>query len=290
MPLTTLQLAAGTNTKCYNYANGNDIIYGYATVSDCAAAAWQYNATLKQLQDWNPTLHTKSANCTFDPHLRYCVWYAHPSAAPKIVANGNFTASTTATGARNFTIPKTTLSLVTPSSTTESSSASGIDTMTATSTTSVSAARSTSPPSPSPTQEHSIARNCNSYDKVSAGDGCSSFATDHKITPDQLYNWNSVLGINGTGCRTLLEVGLCYCTSVTTPSPMQNNSIPANCDVYAAAQSGDSCSGFATKNNVTTRQLFDWNTVLGEGGAECDQEFQAGMNYCIGINGQVSPS
>lgn len=114
---------------------------------------------------------------------------------------------------------------------------------------------------------------------------CYEFATNDNITPDNLYNWNSVLGVNGANCGTALEANVWYCVGVDGPSPIQGNSFPANCDVYAEAVSGDYCSEFATANNITTADLYSWNTVLGRDGANCNTEFQANVYYCVGVNG-----
>jgi hypothetical protein len=69
---------------------------------------------------------------------------------------------------------------------------------------------------------------------------------------------------------------------------VQPNSIPANCDVYAEALSGDGCDEFASKNNITTSELFTWNTVLGTDGVNCGTDFWADEWYCVGVNGQLS--
>ena len=72
------------------------------------------------------------------------------------------------------------------------------------------------------------------------------------------------------------------------PSPTQPNSIPENCDVYVEAVSGDYCYIFAQNNNITTTQLYQWNTVLGSAGANCGTAFFAGYYYCVGVNGELS--
>ncbi len=66
---------------------------------------------------------------------------------------------------------------------------------------------------PSPTQS-GIAPNCNNYAQAQKGDNCYDFAIAHRITPAQLYVWNTVLGSNGANCNLQFQVGEYYCVSV----------------------------------------------------------------------------
>ncbi|EKV15845.1 hypothetical protein PDIG_12980 [Penicillium digitatum PHI26] len=77
-------------------------------------------------------------------------------------------------------------------------------------------------------------------------------------------------------------------STVVIPSPTQANSISRNCIKYAEALSGDCCSKFATANNITTAELYEWNTVLGTTAADCGTELQANVSYCVGVNGELS--
>ncbi|XXH03872.1 hypothetical protein Hte_010280 [Hypoxylon texense] len=58
-------------------------------------------------------------------------------------------------------------------------------------------------------------------------------------------------------------------TSVTAPGPTQTG-IAATCDKFTEAQSGDRCESFAARNNITPAQLYEWNSVLGLNGANCN--------------------
>ncbi|KAL4806498.1 hypothetical protein BDV18DRAFT_159672 [Aspergillus unguis] len=73
-------------------------------------------------------------------------------------------------------------------------------------------------------------------------------------------------------------------TSGSIPSPTQTNSIPDNCSDYAKAEDGDNCVDFAKDNNITPEQLYEWNTVLGDGGKESGTMFQKDTYYCIGVS------
>jgi LysM repeat protein len=162
---------------------------------------------------------------------------------------------------------------------------------------------STSTPiAPSPTQS-GIVSNCDLYAQAASGDYCSKFAADNSITTTELYAWNAVLGPNGANCNTEFFAGYYYCvgisgsssptttsssaatstTAVAVPSPTQSG-IVSNCNGFAQAVSGDYCYEFASNHNITTTELYDWNTVLGSNGANCGTEFFAGYYYCISIS------
>jgi len=68
---------------------------------------------------------------------------------------------------------------------------------------------------PSPTQANSIAMNCNRYSIAESGDYCWIFAQKHSITVEQLYAWNTVLGVGGSNCGTAFWLGYYYCTGVS---------------------------------------------------------------------------
>ena len=118
-----------------------------------------------------------------------------------------------------------------------------------------------------------------------------------KKTLAQLTTWNPVLGYpEGQNCTTEFWEVYDYCvgvlsssTSNTTnqastttnlPSPTQTGII-ASCNKYAEAKSGDYCYQFAQDNNITTDDLYAWNTLLGPNGADCSTKFQAGYEYCV---------
>ncbi|KAL8784862.1 MAG: hypothetical protein Q9195_008879 [Heterodermia aff. obscurata] len=142
---------------------------------------------------------------------------------------------------------------------------------------------------PSPVQSGIDVR-CTSYAKAKSGDFCTAFAAGNNITPAQLYLWNPVLGPNGEKCDTLFQANEFYCIGAPTaprstsismpaaPTPTQSG-IASNCNKYAKAIVGDTCFGFAQANEITTDQLYGWNTVLGSGGSQCSTQFQANTYY-----------
>jgi hypothetical protein len=89
------------------------------------------------------------------------------------------------------------------------------------------------------------------------------------------------VGVSGTSSPTATASSApMSTTSVTTPSPTQSGIVP-NCNGYAQAQSGEYCSEFATNHGITTTEPYQWNTVSGNNGANCNTEFFAGYYYCI---------
>ncbi|KAK1675198.1 LysM domain-containing protein, partial [Colletotrichum godetiae] len=148
---------------------------------------------------------------------------------------------------------------------------------------------------PSPTQD-GLVTNCNNYASATAGDGCEAFATRNSIVPTQLYAWNPVLGTAGSECSTALWASEYYCigtwkptqtSAVTAPGPTQTG-ITSSCNKYAEAISGDVCSVFASRNNITTAQLYAWNSVLGSSGENCAGSMWADEYYCVGVSGSSS--
>ena len=73
-------------------------------------------------------------------------------------------------------------------------------------------------------------------------------------------------------------------TNGAVPSPTQSNSIADNCSDYAKAKDGDNCIDFAKDHDITPKQLYEWNTVLGDGGKECGTMFQKDTYYCVGVS------
>ncbi|KAF6219690.1 hypothetical protein HO133_004159 [Letharia lupina] len=66
-----------------------------------------------------------------------------------------------------------------------------------------------------------------------------------------------------------------------TPSPTQSG-IASPCAKYAQAHAGDTCSSFATANQITPADLYSRNGALGENGENCETKFWAGYFYCVG--------
>lgn len=162
-------------------------------------------------------------------------------------------------------------------------------------------AQCTSAQQPAPVQD-GILSSCKSWCQAYTNDYCSKFAQETNITTNELFQWNPVLGDGGAECQTQFQAGYWYCvsdgniatnastarpsltsTASSAPSPTQSG-IDVKCNSYKIAVKGDNCFQFAQDNHVSADQLYAWNKVLGQGGADCGTEFQAGEYYCIGVS------
>lgn len=56
---------------------------------------------------------------------------------------------------------------------------------------------------------------------------------------------------------------------------------PSDCASFAVAQKGDSCSSFASKNNISPAQLYSLNPSLGADGSQCSTALWVGSSYCV---------
>ncbi|KAL0257641.1 hypothetical protein SLS55_006804 [Diplodia seriata] len=73
----------------------------------------------------------------------------------------------------------------------------------------------TATPAPSPTQDNNAPSACNSWSQAQEGDYCALFADRNGVTPEQLYEWNSVLGSDGSSCNTMFWATYWYCVGVS---------------------------------------------------------------------------
>jgi hypothetical protein len=155
---------------------------------------------------------------------------------------------------------------------------------------------------PAPTQV-GIISTCNQYSQAKSGDDCTTFASKNGVSTNNLYTWNTQLGIDGANCNTELWIGYYYCigviggaiatttvksstsssTSVSVPGPTQSGII-STCNKYASAPSGSYCSLFASTEGISLSDLYLWNTILGANGENCGTEFFANEYYCIGVS------
>ncbi|KAL4902123.1 hypothetical protein BDW74DRAFT_186928 [Aspergillus multicolor] len=115
--------------------------------------------------------------------------------------------------------------------------------------------------------------------------------------------------LNKTSCDTDLVANDAYCvdpldgwdwasnstsstnttTSTTTaptapPAPTQTG-IPAACDAYYVAQSGDTCATVAAKFGITEAQFLQWNPAVS---SDCTGGFWADEAYCVGVSSSSS--
>ncbi|KAH6182325.1 hypothetical protein HBI61_085030 [Parastagonospora nodorum] len=126
------------------------------------------------------------------------------------------------------------------------------------------------------------------YSEAVPGDNCLNFPAGHKITPEQLYSWQAVLGSEGSDCAWPFWGKEYYCvgapdksaTTTTTPTPTPavtpppvQSDIDAHCKKFTEAVHGDLCLSFAEANDITAAKLYAWNLVIGADSAGCGTNF-----------------
>ncbi|KAH9221800.1 hypothetical protein DL95DRAFT_381567 [Leptodontidium sp. 2 PMI_412] len=155
---------------------------------------------------------------------------------------------------------------------------------------------------PSPTQS-GITPLCTEYAMASAGDGCYSLTQLWRISEVKFFEWNSILGVDGVNCSTLLFADYYYCidilttptttssiassTAVSAPGPTQSGII-STCNKFAESISGLGCADFAAAEGITAAQLYAWNSVLGANGENCGSSLWANEYYCVGVSSSGS--
>lgn len=115
----------------------------------------------------------------------------------------------------------------------------------------------------------------------------------------QFFQWNPAVSED---CLTNFWLGQAYCVGVSAttgtptvttpastttaadiPSPTQEGNAVEECNKYAQALKGDTCSTLADRNDVSLQQLYTWNTLLGSDGAGCATNLWATYWYCVGV-------
>ena len=160
------------------------------------------------------------------------------------------------------------------------------------------------PTPPAPTQSGQPS-NCNRWYTAQNGDTCASVEAAGVLSDALFKQFNPAVGNDCSGLwatyaycigttdqnpapsptSTLTSSASSSSSGVAVPSPTQANSIAKNCNKYAQAASGGTCSDFATSNGISTTDLYSWNSVLGSLGANCNTQFWGGYYYCIGVSG-----
>ena len=264
----SLPLAPGTIEDCQNYANGKDLQYDFG-VSQCKAAEVFWRVSQTDLLQWNPSLQagSNSTSCSFSKDYRYCLQKGS-GAVPSSSAT-----PITSTPTGTSSPPASASTTATPTTATQ------------TTTETTSTGTTTTGSIPSPTQDNSIARNCNAYEKAVKGDNCVDFPKDHGFTEEQLYAWNSVLGEGGKECDTFFQANTYYCVGVKIPDPVyKGDQVPINCDVYRQAAEGETCESIAKAAEISAEDMYQWNGGLGAGGENCGDALTEGDWFCVGVN------
>lgn len=128
---------------------------------------------------------------------------------------------------------------------------------------------------PTPIQTGMVS-NCISFYKVASGDSCSAIAEANGISTADLISWNPAVK---SDC-TLLLIGDYVCVGtktsatsttktssttagngISTPTPIQTGTV-STCNKFYLVKSGDSCSGIAEANSISTADLISWNPAV----------------------------
>ncbi|KAH8900561.1 hypothetical protein GQ53DRAFT_835550 [Thozetella sp. PMI_491] len=290
----------------------------------CTTFATSFGITLQALVTWNPVLGVGGANCAtmLEIGYYYCLGVAGStttSSAPSSTSSTSSTPSPVQSGispqcnkyakaetgeycsefAPKYSITTAQLYTWNPILGTDGANCgtqfqAGVYYCVGVSATTTSATpTSTSPTSstPSPVQS-GINPQCTKYAEAVAGEYCSEFAPKYGITTAQLYTWNPVLGVDGANCGTNFQANVYYCvgapaatptTTVSAPGPTQTG-ITSSCNKFAQAIANDACGNFASRNGISTAQLYAWNTMLGSNGENCSSMLWAGNYYCVGVS------
>lgn len=142
---------------------------------------------------------------------------------------------------------------------------------------------------PTPTRAGMVG-NCDSFYKVKSGDECAKIASNHGITTDQLYKWNTEIGSTCSGlwpdyyiCVSIVGVSPKPSTTtqgngVATPTPIQTGMV-GTCNKFHKVMGGDTCETIAKSAGVTLANFYSWNKGVG---ASCNTLW---LSYyvCIGV-------
>ncbi|KJY00260.1 LysM domain-containing protein [Zymoseptoria brevis] len=117
---------------------------------------------------------------------------------------------------------------------------------------------------------------------VRGGQGSDSTSSSHLSMTASI---SKALNSTAAGQTPMPTTNLTPAVSPTTTFPFPTQSgITPDCSKYMDAKKGDYCSKFAADNGISEEQLYEWNPVLGKDGADCDTQFQASTEYCVGIS------
>ena len=147
--------------------------------------------------------------------------------------------------------------------------------------------------------------NCGRFQRVKAGDTCSSIAQGANVSLADLCSWNRgvgtecqylfqnyfiCVGITGTSLTLDITTTASKTTTttttttttrssrITTPTPFQSG-MTANCARFYSVGPGDTCIRIVSVANVTLSALYQWNPAVGD---KC-QTLWLGYHVCIGI-------
>lgn len=242
-------LASGTRDDCNYYFDGSAFQGTLSWYSSqCARAAAAYNVDLDAFSSWNQGINASDASCSFEQDVRYC---------GKLYI-----------GDQVEEVAKSTLPV-----------------------------------------RDGASPNCTDYTDVWKGRSCQDVLDTFGLTIAQFYALNLAVGKDCSGLWT----GYSYCVatadiqggdtddgdvpttssgSPTTasngaPGPTQSGII-STCNSYLKANTGGTCTAFASRAGISLEQLYEWNSVLGSNGENCASQFWGDEYYCVGVSSSTS--
>ncbi|KUM56608.1 hypothetical protein ACN42_g10598 [Penicillium freii] len=132
-----------------------------------------------------------------------------------------------------------------------------------------------------PPTQSGIAKNCDKFHKVVAGDQCDSIQTEYKITHKQFIDWNPAID---SACTNLqLDYNVCVhipgATNTHGHTPQMPNLSP-DCKTYHKVADGESCPEIQKKaGGITLDQFRKCNPTID---AKCSNLWN-GYYVCTGV-------
>ncbi|RAH75317.1 LysM peptidoglycan-binding domain-containing protein [Aspergillus aculeatinus CBS 121060] len=114
---------------------------------------------------------------------------------------------------------------------------------------------------------------------LAAGDNCDSIAANFDITVAQRVTASTTLASSSASSAS---PSVSSSLPFTTPPAPTQSGIPANCDEYAVAETGDNCATIAAKYSITEAQFLALNPAIS---FDCTTGFWADEAYCVGVSG-----
>ncbi|KAF2994019.1 hypothetical protein E8E14_001179 [Neopestalotiopsis sp. 37M] len=249
VPTTATTVVTPPGPTQTGIASNCNAYYVAQTNDDCGTVEAAYGITDAQFKAWNPAV---SSDCLtgFWADEAYCVGVSDDGSS-----SASITSSITAVSST------TTASFVT---------------------------------APGPTQT-GIPANCNAYYVAQTNDDCGTVEAAFGISDADFHAWNPAVssdclsgfwadeaycvGVSGSGSSTT-AVTTATPTSVTPPGPTQTG-IPAKCNAYYVAQTGDDCGTVEAAYGITDAQFKAWNPAVS---ADCLSGFWKDEAYCVGLS------
>ncbi|KAE8150987.1 hypothetical protein BDV25DRAFT_171767 [Aspergillus avenaceus] len=109
---------------------------------------------------------------------------------------------------------------------------------------------------------------------------------DSDLVSGKAYCVNPLDGWNwGSGTNSTVPSSTPTVTAATTPPAATQTGIPANCNAYYVAKSGQDCGTLEALFGITDAQFHAWNPAVS---SDCVTGFMADEAYCVGVSSSTS--